>query len=107
MDQTVIIKKELMELAQKDSNVFFVVVDGFENILLKEISEKFPDRIVHCGISEQNAVSFSSGLALSGKTVYLLIPAVFVSTRALEQLRVDLAYNNANVKILALKSGII
>ena len=106
MDQYDIIKSEFLKLAQQDENVYFVITDGLENILFSELRQKFPERVIQTGISECNSIGFSSGLALQGKTVFVCIPAIFASTRAFEQIRVDMAYNSANVKLLAVKSGI-
>lgn len=105
MDQYSILKSELMEIATKDSNAYFVCVDGMENILFSELRQKFPERVIQTGISETNTISFASGLALQGKTVFVAIP-IFSSTKTFEQIRLDMVYNKANVKLLAVKSGI-
>lgn len=105
MDQYSVLKAELMNIADKDEDVYFVCDDGMENLLFSEIHLKYPNRFIQTGISEANAVSFASGLALQGKTVFLVIP-IFSSTKSFEQIRLDMVYNKANVKLVAGKSGI-
>jgi transketolase len=68
--------------------------------------EKFPDRFLNVGIAEQNAVGVSAGLALSGYKVYLYSIGPFVTMRCFEQVRVDIAYMNTNVKIVGVGGGL-
>lgn len=99
--------KTLHKLAKKDSDIYFVCMDGIESTHFEEIRKDIgTERIINCGISEQNAVGFSAGLSLQGKKVFIICCAFFLTTRAYEQIKLDLAYNNANVTILAIKSGI-
>ena len=51
-------------------------------------------------------VGVAAGLALSGKKpiIYSIVP--FVTFRCLEQIRVDLCYNELNVKIVGIGSGL-
>lgn len=106
MDHLDVIRKELLRIAQRDENVYFVCVDGHERITLNDVADVYPERIIRAGISETNAVSVASGLALTGKTVFVIMLDVYATTRALEQLRVDAGYNNANIKIIGSKSGL-
>lgn len=107
MAQFLIIQNSIKEILNKDNNAYVVVIDGFEQLALGNLKEEYPDRIIRLGIQEQNSVSFASGLALCGHTVFLIILGFFATPRALEQIKLDLAYNNANVKILACKSGLV
>jgi len=61
---------------------------------------------VECGIAEQDAVGISAGLAHSGKKVFVCGPACFYVARSLEQVKVDLAYSQNNVKILGVSGGV-
>lgn len=107
MNKRVTLNSLLLEIALLDSNSYFVFLDGVAYIHATHLRDKIDSsRIIELGIAEQNAVSFAAGLALSGKNVYLLCCAFFITTRAYEQLRDDVAYNNANVTVLGLKSGI-
>lgn len=68
--------------------------------------EEFPNRFIECGIAEQNSVLMAAGLATTGKTVFVAAYGVFLSMRALEQLRTFVAYPNLNVKFAAGLGGL-
>ena len=101
--------KKLIDFLKKDSSVYLLVIDGWEcyyfNPFKKDLTLEQQSRIINMGIQEQNAVSFAAGLALSGKKVYLVMFAAFLSTRAAEQIKLDVAYNNANVKLIGIHGG--
>ena len=101
-----IVTNTIYEIAQKDKNAYFVCIDGFENIVAANLQKICPERFIKCGIGEANSLSVASGIALSGKTVFVFIMGMYASTRALEQLRIDVGYNNANVKVIAFKPGL-
>lgn len=102
-----VLKQDLLKIAKENDNTYFVCMDAFYTLVLNILENEIPNnRIINMGISEQNAVSFASGLALSGKKVYLCIMSMYLGTKASEQLRLDLAYNKANVTLLGLKPGI-
>ncbi|MCG3714301.1 transketolase family protein [Aliarcobacter butzleri] len=97
--------KTLVKLAEKDERIIVITPDlGFS--VLEEFEEKFPDRFLNVGIAEANAVSIASGLALSGKIVYLYSIIPFVTMRPFEQIRVDVAYMNTNVRLVGVGAGV-
>lgn len=90
----------LAELAACDPNLYLVTGDlGFG--VLTDFAQRFPEQYINAGISEQNMASVSAGLALSGNTVYMYSLSNFPTLRCLEQIRNDICYHNANVKIIA------
>lgn len=96
----------LMELAEKDPNVHLVTGDlGFG--VLKPFWERFPDQFTNAGIAEQNMTSFAAGMALEGKTVFSYSIGNFPTLRAVEQIRNDCAYHDANVKIVCVGGGFV
>lgn len=96
----------LMGLAERDSNVHLVTGDlGFG--VLKPFWERFPDQFTNAGIAEQNMTSFAAGMALEGKTVFTYSIGNFPTLRALEQIRNDCAYHEANVKIVCVGGGFV
>ena len=96
----------LMGLAAKDPNVHLITGDlGFG--VLKPFWEKFPDQFTNAGIAEQNMTSFAAGMALAGKIVYTYSIGNFPTLRALEQIRNDCAYHEANVKIVCVGGGFV
>ena len=67
--------------------------------------EEFPDRFLNTGIAEQNTIGIAAGLASRGKIVFVYSIIPFVTMRCFEQIRLDLAYNKSNVKIVGVGAG--
>ncbi len=96
--------KTLKELAKKDDRIFLVTADmGFS--VFEDFQESFPDRFLNTGIAEQNTIGIAAGLAMSGKIVYVYSIIPFITMRCFEQIRLDLAYNKANVKLVGVGAG--
>jgi transketolase len=67
---------------------------------------KFPEQIVEVGIAEQNLVGMAAGLASAGKKVFAVSPACFLTARALEQIKNDVAYSDNPVKLIGISAGV-
>lgn len=94
----------LIEAAQRDPRVWLLTADlGYS--VLDKFATFFPDRYVNVGVAEQNLAGIAAGLALSGKTPVIYSIANFPTFRCLEQLRVDVCYHEANVKVVAVGGG--
>jgi transketolase len=97
--------KTLIELARKDDSIFLLTPDmGYS--VLEPFRDEFPDRFLNTGIAEQNTIGVAAGLALTGKIVYVYSIIPFVTMRCYEQVRLDLAYNNTNVKLIGVGAGL-
>jgi len=96
----------LLELASKDLNILTVTSDSRGSGKLIPFAEKFPKQIIEVGIAEQNLVGVSAGLASTGKKVFATSPGCFLSTRALEQIKNDVAYSNYPVNLIGISSGV-
>jgi transketolase len=97
--------RALLELAEQDERVHLVVGDlGFG--VVEEFARRFPNRFLNAGVAEQNMTGIAAGMALSGKIVFTYSIANFPILRCLEQLRNDVCYHNANVKIVAVGGGL-
>lgn len=96
----------LLDLARVDKEIIAVTSDARGSVTLNEFANELPQQFVECGIAEQNAVGISAGLAHSGKKVFVCGPACFYVARSLEQVKVDLAYSQNNVKILGVSGGV-
>ncbi len=97
--------RTLEEMAAADARVCAVANDSLSSAKLKNFKEKFPDRFVNVGIAEQNMVGVGAGLANGGMVPYVCGAACFLTARAMEQVKVDLAYTKANVKLCAMSPG--
>ena len=97
--------KTLLELAEKDERIYLVVGDvGFG--LVEPFVEKFPLRFLNVGVAEQNMTGIAAGLAMCGKVVFTYSIANFPTLRCLEQIRNDVCYHNADVKIVSVGGGL-
>jgi transketolase len=74
--------------------------------LIEPFAEKFPDRFINVGVAEQNMIGVATGLALSGKKVFVYSIANFPTMRCLEQIRNDICYHNLPVCIVAGGTGL-
>jgi transketolase len=96
----------LCELAQEQENITLVVGDlGFG--VVEPFAKRFPSQYLNAGVAEQNMTGVAAGLALSGKTVFTYSIANFPTIRCLEQIRNDVCYHRANVKIVAVGGGFV
>ena len=95
---------KITELAEEDKNIILITGDlGFG--VLESFQKKFPKRFINAGIAEQNMATVAAGLALEGNKVFIYSIGNFPTLRCIEQIRNDICYHNANVKILAVGSG--
>jgi transketolase len=92
-----------------DESIFFLAAD-LGAPALDRIREQYPDRFINVGIAEQNLINVASGLGLEGYTVYTYAIAPFITMRAYEQVRVNLAVSSqirpVNVTMLGLGGGV-
>jgi transketolase len=93
----------VLELGEANPDLFVVSQDIGP---VGPFSQKYPERALDVGITEQNLVGVAAGLAARGKLVFAYGMAPFVTMRAFEQVRTDLAYNDKNVKIVTLFGGL-
>jgi transketolase len=97
--------KTLIECAREDERIWLITADlGFS--VVEKFAEEFPNRFLNVGIQEQNAVSLAAGLALSGKIPYVYSIIPFATMRCFEQIRVDVAYLNTNVRLVGVGAGL-
>ena len=95
---------ELTKLAEKDKRVILIVSDvGFSYI--EEFAQKFPAQFINAGVTEQAATGMAAGLALTGFKPYLYSMIPFICFRNFEQLRNDVCYNDANVKVIGVRGS--
>lgn len=96
--------EELTRLARIDRNIVLVVGDlGFG--VVGKFAEELPAQFVNAGVAEQNMTGLAAGMAMSGRTVLTYSIANFPVIRCLEQIRNDVCYHDANVKIVAVGGG--
>ena len=96
----------LQELAANDRNIVVVTSDSRGSGKLVPFGQKFPKQIVEIGIAEQNLVGVAAGLASAGKKAFAVSPACFLTARALEQIKNDVAYSDNPVKLIGISAGV-
>ena len=96
----------LLELAQQDKDIIAVTSDASGSATLTDFGKALPEQFVEVGIAEQDAVGISAGLASAGKKPFIFGPACFYVARALEQVKVDMAYSQMPVTICGVSGGV-
>ena len=96
----------LLALARDDSDIMAITSDARGSVTLGDFASQLPQQFVETGIAEQNEVSIAAGLAACGKKPFVCAPASFLSARSLEQIKIDVAYANTNVKIIGVSGGV-
>lgn len=101
------ISKIIENALEENDDLFWVNLDGAkENSDLQLCMDKMPDRVLNSGIAEQNMIGLSAGIALMGGKVICMSYGPFVAMRAIEQIYMDVAYNNVPVCILLTGTGV-
>lgn len=92
-------------LAAADPRIVAVVNDSVGSSKLSAFQKQFPDRLINVGIAEQNMVGVGAGLANGGLIPFVCAASPFLTGRALEQIKADVAYSQQNVKLIGMSSG--
>jgi len=101
-----VICEVLIEQGRKDRDIVVLCSDSRGSSSLAAFAKELPGQFVEVGIAEQNLVSIAAGLASCGKKPFVASPACFLSSRSLEQVKVDVAYSGTNVKLVGVSGGI-
>ena len=94
-----------MELAERDERVIHLLADsgtGYDEMFRRN----FPDRIYNFGIAEENMVAAAAGMATAGKIPFVFTAGAFLAYRSMEFIRDDVCFQNLNVKIVGMGSGL-
>ena len=95
----------LIALAREDERVVAVCNDSVGSSNLTMFKAEFPDRMINVGIAEQDLVGVAAGLANGGLIPFVSAAAPFLTARALEQIKVDVAYSQAHVVLCGQSPG--
>jgi transketolase len=94
----------LFEVAMADERVTFITGDlGYR--VVEKFMEQRPRQFLNAGVAEANMTGLAAGMALSGKVVFTYSIANFPTLRCLEQIRNDICYHDADVKIVSVGGG--
>ncbi|MCI9437281.1 MAG: transketolase [Lachnospiraceae bacterium] len=96
---------KIMELAQRDNRVIHILADsgtGYDEMFRRN----FPNQIYNFGISEENMVAAAAGMAAEGRIPFVYTAGAFLAYRSLEFIRDDICFQNLNVKVVGMGSGL-
>ena len=96
----------MLDIAKKNKNLMVLSADLGRSSGLDRFKSEHPDKYLSVGISEQNLIGVSAGLAKEGYKVFVTSFAPFLSMRAIEHVRMNLGYMKLPVNLVALGSGI-
>jgi transketolase len=95
----------LEDVALHDPRICAVVNDSVGSSKVGDFAKRFPERLINVGIAEQTMVGLAAGLANAGKIPFVCAASCFLTGRALEQIKADVAYSDANVKLCGMSPG--
>lgn len=96
--------KTLEKLYKTNKDIFILTADlGYK--LFDNFRLTCPERFYDIGVAEANMIGVAAGLSLTNKNVYCYSIIPFLVMRAYEQIRVDIAYHNLNVKLIGVGGG--
>ena len=101
-----VIGEYMTTLGEKNEKVVIINADLAGTCRNRGFVERFPERSFNTGIAEQNMVSFAAGLSHEGFIPYAFSMAPFLTMRACEQCRTDIAYGNRNVRLIGVYAGV-
>src|SRR3989344_1513030 len=91
--------KIIAELAGQDPFIYLIVGDiGYG--IFDSFKEKFPNRYLNLGLTEQSIVGVASGMALEGLKPWVYTITPFLIERPFEQVKLDIDQQNVNVKLV-------
>ncbi|NPV60808.1 MAG: hypothetical protein HPY75_14255 [Actinobacteria bacterium] len=92
-------------LYAQDRDVVVMTADlGYK--LFDPFKEIDAERFYNMGVAEANMIGVAAGLALCGKKVYCYSICPFLVMRPFEQIRIDVAYHDLDVKLVAVGGGL-
>ena len=96
----------LIRLGKKYKNLVVLDADLSKSTKTNMFAKEYPKRFFEMGIAEANMMSTAAGFASCDKIPFVSTFAVFATGRVYDQIRMDVAYSEANVKIFATHGGI-
>lgn len=96
----------LIEKARTDDKLFAIGADTTKSMGFKPMMAAFPDRVINCGIAEQDMALMGAGIAAAGGRAVIGTYAPFASMRIAEQVRTFICYPNLDVKVISGLGGL-
>lgn len=98
--------EEIVNLGRSNSNIVVTSGDLEDATRAEYFKKEFPERFFNLGITEQDVVGTAAGLSTQGYVAFATSFAVFLTNRAYDMIRMDVCYNNLNVKVVCSHGGV-
>jgi len=98
--------EEIVTLGKTNSNIVVTSGDLEDATRAEYFKKEFPERFFNLGITEQDVVGTAAGLSTMGYVAFATSFAVFLTNRAYDMIRMDVCYNNCNVKVVCSHGGV-
>jgi transketolase len=98
--------EEMVVLGRENKNIVMVSADLEDATRAEYFKKEFPERFFSVGIAEQDMVGMAAGLSAMGFIAVTNSFAVFLTNRAYDMIRLDVCYNDCNVKLVASHAGV-
>jgi transketolase len=105
-DPRIAFMDELMRIGETDDRLVMLDADVSRRTLTTRYRERHPDRFWNFGIAEQNVLGVTAGLAAAGRIPFAFAFSVFMSMRALEQLRTSICYPRLHATVVGGYAGL-
>jgi transketolase len=96
----------LLALGQQRPDVAVMDADLQRSNKTYAFGQAYPERFFDMGIAEADMVATAAGMASTGMCVFATSFAMFIPGRAYDQIRLQLSYGQANVKIVGVSAGL-
>ena len=106
MEMRKVYSSKLAELMEKHDEVIALEADLMNAITTNKVQNKYPERVINCGIMEANMVGVAAGMSIAGKYPFAHTFTAFASRRCFDQLFMSGAYQKNNIKIIASDAGV-
>lgn len=98
--------EELVALGKVNPNIVVTSGDLEDATRAEYFKKEFPERFFNLGITEQDVIGTAAGLSTQGYVAFATSFAVFLTNRAYDMIRLDVCYNNTNVKVVCSHGGV-
>ncbi len=98
--------EEMVTLGKINPNIVITSGDLEDATRAEYFKKEFPERFFNLGITEQDVVGTAAGLSTMGYVAFATSFAVFLTNRAYDMIRLDVCYNNLNVKVVCSHGGV-
>ena len=98
--------EEIVNIGKTNKDVVVLSGDLEDATRAEYFKKAYPERFFNLGIAEQDVIGTAAGLSTLGFIPFACSFAVFLTNRAYDMIRLDVCYNDLNVKIVCSHTGV-